>query len=105
MKVPERETMPILPDARRDDAEPGLCRQLGDDRTFGADELDARLLQDILGLDHVVLRDALGDADDQTDTRVRRFDHRGRSHRRRDENERRIRARLGDAIGHSPVDR
>jgi hypothetical protein len=33
---------------------------LDDVRTVGSDELDARLLQDILDLDHVVLRDVLG---------------------------------------------
>jgi hypothetical protein len=40
-----------------------------------------------------MLRDVFGDADDRTDTRVRRFDHRGRSRGRRDENERRNRPR------------
>ena len=58
-----------------DDTELAVSAWLDDTWAVRADKFDAFFFEDLLDLDHVVLWDVLGDADDETDTGVGGFDH------------------------------
>jgi hypothetical protein len=72
--------------------------RLNNPRAVRPDQLHTRLLQNIFDFDHIVLRNVFSDAHDQTNTGIRCFNHCVSSSRRRDENQRCIRARFRDAF-------
>ena len=72
---------------------------------FGPEQRDAARPDVVVDAEHVVRREALGDADHGLDAGVDRLVDRVGGEARRDEDHRRVRARLRDRVGHRVEDR
>ena len=101
VSVPERDDQPdaaLREHLRRDDPDVGPARR----QRAGAvrpEQADAARPQVRVHVEHLVRRDALGDADDQLDAGVGRLVDRVGGEPRRHEHHRRVRARLADGVG------
>ena len=101
VSVPDRETRPIEPSRKISAGMIPTFAFPGDSAPgqFGPTMRTSRPCDERVEAQHLVRRNALGDADDGPDARADRLVHRVRGERRRDEDHRRVRAGLGDGRG------
>src|SRR5262249_46154737 len=103
--------MPLLVDIAWSNADAAAAVEIlafpGSDHagTIGAAETGLFALQHAFNRDHVIDRDAFGDANDQLEPGVGSFQDGVRGEGRGNKNRRRVRARLADRFGDSIKDR
>ena len=105
--MPERDTSPTPPGEKKSAGMIPTLALPGDSTPgqFGPIRRESVPCEVVVDAQHVVRGNALGDADDRADARVRRLVDRVRGERRRHEHHRRVGAGLGHGLVHGVEDR